>query len=1274
MRIIKEGQNSIDIIEYFRRKKIEISKAKLNVSASFTNEFGFSEEKTISYRTFRITNIHQTEGILEFSFNLDNYSTQELFVGIDIVDEKEDIIDSLPSIPFKNIENEVVKFKFNTSFNDYKDYYYRIYVSCPKEGWIDFEVYDENNTIIFEKGLIKVPLENIKISETNIDGGEFNYISEDFLYLFDHNIPIPELELELFDENNKFERGKYNKIIDSIRMLSNPIEEYNYQIDRDIESIIPLNNYTNYANRNNMIVGEPFEFNNYSNNVRYLNRGTTYNVFKNGLKLNPNSYRIEQGNDGLDKIYINKYTFDRNDKLIISTISKDLKDSEGKICSMIIGKPEEINLLNSIGIFIPSSHVGSLTTGTDLKCYIIKRKENSINERRLTPRRYHLFAVNDGMQYGVRAYIKEENLNVGDEIVIVKEKIHDNVLFNVPPLINPNDPNRIFTHYIPFSSIDFGELGNDVYGEDNNVEVFVNGFKLINGKDFNLISPYKLSNIPSMILFKDIIPFGSNIEMNHLKHKESSIITTKPIFDGKNFFIVNDFSKKGLNKLNIFIPDCFEIYIDRKKISNEDFEILNRNLIVIKRGSITEDSEVLIKFHYEQCKQKIRNYDNLLIKSGNLTENDLNLIKTIPANTPVNKDPETYNGFLTFTSDAEEIMFVHKDAYIELNVFSKYLVSATIKSSVEIPNANDLFSLNKNNNGNITPLDTNNLIFNSSQEKIPANKWTKISMLINSSKYDTNILFSLKCKNSTIKIANMKVERLPYHVGNIKPTLYTDGDEIIIEKILKELENYVQNTLIYDNNEDILNSILDLTNNFYNKLRYKIGNSDSYVNIAILKTFKDRLKVLIKGVELFNSNKIEKNKLNFIKFIQEPLKILFSGVIPNNVLLNNIAHLDYGQLRNEVDLLDYFLDVYYSTPDEKDKQTVESLMSEYSSKNTGSYERDNIEYKPLTEIQQLSSNYNFLKQIKKDIDKSNNENVIKLLDCNDYNNLTGEKEIYFENNKLPILFNHDIFVDMNIDFSNKKEFNDNIEIINTSRTYDLLGELRRELDYYYENENKNENLLFITDGFDKKGIENFNKYWHPTQPVTIFNLQDSFSILNRYKESVKIPSGGSIYQNIDIGEIIKGEYYTFSLNIKDDVYTNNTSAEIFITGDNGLNERKSLNFAYISNSGENKIPSSTTSRVYITALIPDNTTNLKVGLLSNNIELSINDMKFELGSKPTDYMSRLDDLDVSNYVVNIDCNNNNFTKNDVYLNENIDLNLPYVNKSINIDCNNGINN
>lgn len=290
-------------------------------------------------------------------------------------------------------------------------------------------------------------------------------------------------------------------------------------------------------------------------------------------------------------------------EVVITGVKKNLIESE-----RLLGKhkfsnelQDETELISTTGMYIPMKIKDGMKVD---KMRIFIRDFGSDYLVRVNPRSYRISLDKENQQALV--VIKGSTwISQGAEMYIVSNGVTDDSIFydklnssyevDSVPLINFDSENNVYT-------------GLASRAED--LDVNVNGYTLVPGFDYSVIEP-KLKHSPTLVLFRNVLPSNSKIEINFLNKGTNKVRTFRgPAVGTTNKFTMEDDSL-------IFFPNGFEVFANNLKVPRSKVQILDSKTIQI---NIPNDQliNVMIRFSYEDhpnLKEIFDNYKYNLINS-----------------------------------------------------------------------------------------------------------------------------------------------------------------------------------------------------------------------------------------------------------------------------------------------------------------------------------------------------------------------------------------------------------------------------------------------------------------------------------------------------------------------------------------------------------------------------------------------------------------------------------------------------------------------------------
>lgn len=290
-------------------------------------------------------------------------------------------------------------------------------------------------------------------------------------------------------------------------------------------------------------------------------------------------------------------------EVVITGVKKNLIESE-----RLLGKhkfsnelQDETELISTTGMYIPMKIKDGMKVD---KMRIFIRDFGSDYLVRVNPRSYRISLDKENQQALV--VIKGSTwISPGAEMYIVSNGVTDDSIFydklnssyevDSVPLINFDSENNVYT-------------GLASRAED--IDVNVNGYTLVPGFDYSVIEP-KLKHSPTLVLFRNVLPANSKIEINFLNKGTNKVRTFRgPAVGTTNKFTMEDDSL-------IFFPNGFEVFANNLKVPRSKVQILDSKTIQI---NIPNDQliNVMVRFSYEDhpnLKEIFDNYKYNLINS-----------------------------------------------------------------------------------------------------------------------------------------------------------------------------------------------------------------------------------------------------------------------------------------------------------------------------------------------------------------------------------------------------------------------------------------------------------------------------------------------------------------------------------------------------------------------------------------------------------------------------------------------------------------------------------
>lgn len=550
---------------------------------------------TLTKKNFFIDNITKESNSFKFNWSFLNYSTNEITFCLEIIDDKYNLL--YQSDYF--VRGYQVPLKFYKVFiplgylNRNKKYYYRVRAFNNKEIYNYYFPNQRGNEIL--------DIDKLKqLFEKNIDGGEAfidNYIDK------------------------KINEGTLSN--DSIKyfltLLTNPIDNSIIRVDNNSENYVNNSIFSNYAeNLNEILHGKKSKFS-LKEDKHFKSNNYLTEMFIDGKKMFSTDYIAKEKFDGLVNSYINSDVINQDSVIELESYYHSIKDSEKILCKYLLKDENDIKDLYSKGINVYSKKIGSYHRESDLIVFVKFRNSNSW--QRVNPFRTKLdIHYNKENSFYITVRIKDNYITKpGTELMIVSNNILKKVFFKIDALNKLSKDYQVPCYFIPYSFItDSGEFINDLSNDLENIDIFIDGYRLYNDVDYTVLNPIKHLQLPSMILFKDIVNFDSKIEIVHRNSAKNSIYFS-------NSLIMNN------NKSYIVLPDgyfpfidkTFSVYINNRKVPEDCYRIINKKTLALE--NISSNKNILVKFYYEENNKLTEKLLQLYNQNENIEDKMLDL-------------------------------------------------------------------------------------------------------------------------------------------------------------------------------------------------------------------------------------------------------------------------------------------------------------------------------------------------------------------------------------------------------------------------------------------------------------------------------------------------------------------------------------------------------------------------------------------------------------------------------------------------------------------------
>ena len=571
IRFQSEFLNSpIDIDELLSYNTDGFDSTHLTLSITARDDNGATTEKDEEIPLFYIGELDKQKN--QFSWNFKNYSKLEIYMQIEIIDNNGDIItrgekfkkslsitdtlftDNLPSVTYKNDE-----------------YFYRLRVWCVDEAWDSY--FPNRDGILF-----KIDKDYKELREITING-DIRYMNK-FL-------------MDKLTNKNYIDPSYIKKLIN---LICNPVNNRVFKLTTGTKGKYLLTNkFDAYGEEANFGVnGEKYQFTMKDIN-HFISDRHKLNAYVDGKKIFHRDNNSQNKLDGISRSYLKEGDIKDDSTIELETFRNPLIDYEEIKCTYIIQTKEDVENLYTKGITVKTDGIGKYFSHRDFSVYV--RFKNSNSWKRVNPKRTKIivnYFTED--RFSLEVIIKDNYIpKIGNEIMVVSNNITESMFFKTDAFNLMANYYQVPCYFVPVSHVTSnGEVVTEFMEDIENVEVFVNGYRLTPNDDFALINMQLHNQIPSMILFKDMTHFGSKIELTFRDYMKNS------------YFFFSEVPKREDNRAIITLQDdsyplidgTFTIYANNKKLNSTQYDIINSKSLILK--NIGTRKNIMITFHYQE--------------------------------------------------------------------------------------------------------------------------------------------------------------------------------------------------------------------------------------------------------------------------------------------------------------------------------------------------------------------------------------------------------------------------------------------------------------------------------------------------------------------------------------------------------------------------------------------------------------------------------------------------------------------------------------------------
>ncbi|QXN67965.1 hypothetical protein FPHOBKDP_00215 [Listeria phage LPJP1] len=277
-------------------------------------------------------------------------------------------------------------------------------------------------------------------------------------------------------------------------------------------------------------------------------------------------------------------------EVIVSGNKRKIVESEKTIKTHIIDNTfeDQTNMLGTTGILLTDVALPTGITPSQLRVFIKKKTWNFF--RRINPYNYYIKIEPEYNTVRLIVY-GSSYMDEGTEIHLLTSGTNSGSLY-----YNQLDLNEYDIDCLPFATLDDdSNIFTNINSNPEDIDINIDGLTLYPGIDYTIIDP-DFESIPSLIVFKSIVPKTSTIEINLLNENSNYIRTfSKPAEGTTDVFSLDDDSV-------IFIKGTFTVYVNNLRIDSSKVKILNgKSIQIIDYADPLIN--VMIRFSYDDHTQ-----------------------------------------------------------------------------------------------------------------------------------------------------------------------------------------------------------------------------------------------------------------------------------------------------------------------------------------------------------------------------------------------------------------------------------------------------------------------------------------------------------------------------------------------------------------------------------------------------------------------------------------------------------------------------------------------
>ena len=559
---------NIDEILEYNRDGFDRTHLTINIAAK--DEIGASGETTEEIPLYMIQNLVKSDNT--FTWDFVNFSKVNIRMEVEIIDKKRNIVNS-GTIIEKGFNYDITQLSDMLPFKEYKgnQYYYRLRVSCPDEGWDSY--YPSRQGILFQ-----LTKDYPELKEKTING--------DIRYAYDWL-------MDNIDESQPIDPEYLKKLIN---LICNPVNNKNFHITSGTKGVyLRTGNFDSYGEESSFGINEQKMQFTVDDINHYIADTHLLNSYINGKKVFRRDNNTQMKLDGISRAFLKKSDIPDNGTVELETFKSHLINAEQYMCKYLLQTDEDVNKIYTSGVDIPNNNIGSYHDSRDFSIYV--RFKNSNSWKRINSLRTKLtINFSNDKKFSFNVLAKDNYVaKIGNEIMVVSNNVIDAMFYKTDAFNKLANYYQVPCYFVPISHVtENGEVITEFMDDIKDTEVYVNGYRLTPNQDFALINIFLHTQIPSILLFQDMTFFNSKIEVVYHDYMDNTYFFFSELpdrEDGRAVVTLQDGSPP-------LIEGTFTIFANNKKLTSEQYNIINSKSLILK--DVETRKNVMICFQHEK--------------------------------------------------------------------------------------------------------------------------------------------------------------------------------------------------------------------------------------------------------------------------------------------------------------------------------------------------------------------------------------------------------------------------------------------------------------------------------------------------------------------------------------------------------------------------------------------------------------------------------------------------------------------------------------------------